>query len=172
MNTIRSYLKYFVIILIGFQGSLVHSFMSGVEKEKDGGQKLEITSGVIHMGPKSVNVFAGYGVFENNSDKNIEIYKLTSPVFDNTEIHSTKISNSGTAKMIKLESLLIPADKNVKLNHGAKHVMFLGKRRDLKIGEIIKVVAYDRNEIRYMLHFKVIDPRDSNKHSDHHHHAH
>ncbi|MBH44815.1 MAG: hypothetical protein CMD88_05105 [Gammaproteobacteria bacterium] len=170
MNTSNLLTKFFAIVFVVFIGTKTHAFMSGVDVHKDGGQKLEIRKGVIHMGPKNTNVFAGYGVFENNSDENIEIYKLTSPVFDKTELHTTEISSSGTAKMRHLKSLSIPAKNTIQLDHGAKHVMFLGKRRDLQIGEVIKVVAYDRNEVRYMLHFKVIDPRKSNESINHHMH--
>ena len=76
---------------------------------------------------------------------------------------------NGTAKMIHEEDLLIPAGKEVVLESGGSHFMLMGPRRDIEVGQIIKMIVLDKRETRYMFDLKVIDPRKAHGH-DHHMH--
>ena len=148
----------------------VYSFMSGVSPEKDGGPKLELVSGVVHKGPPNSQVTVGYGTIKNNTNNDLIITGARSPVYDEVQIHSMEYTNSGMAKMIHQRSLLIPAGKEVNFKSGGSHFMLMGPRRDLKVGESIKMVVRDKAEVRYMFDLKVIDPR--NDHGNHDHHMH
>lgn len=147
-----------------------HSFMSGVKPEKDGGAAIEILSGVIHTSPPGSNVNAGYGTIINNTSNDIILTQFRSPVFDSLEAHSMEYSAQGIAKMIHMHELLIPANNEVRLTSGGLHLMFIGKRRDLTLGEEILVVTTDKKEVRYMLNLKVTDPRVGHNNHDHHMH--
>ena len=164
--------KYIILTLaISLITSNSHAFMTGVEPEKDGGVAIEFISGVIHMAPPGSNVNAGYGVLRNNTDKDIILKSFRSPVFDSTEAHTMEYSNNGTAKMRHLNELIIPANNQLVLKSGGLHIMFIGKRRDIKLGEDILIISRDNHEVRYMLKMKVIDPRSgSHGHDDHHMH--
>jgi len=147
----------------------VHAFMSGVSPEKDGGPKLQLIQGVIYKGPPNSSVTVGYGIIKNNTKKDLSITGVRSPVYDEVQIHSMEYTNSGTAKMIHQEILLIPAGKEVVLESGGLHFMLMGPRRDIEVGQIIKMIVLDKRETRYMFDLKVIDPRKSHSH-DHHMH--
>lgn len=155
-----------------FMTSSSFAFMSGVKPELDGGVELEIIDAVIHMGPPNSPVNAGYGVLKNNTNAPIELTTFRSPVFDELQIHEMKFDSDGTAKMMKLEKITIPAKGQVSLEPGGNHIMLINKRRDLKMNENVLVVTIAADEVRYMLKFKVIDPRSSSgsSHSDHHMH--
>ena len=164
-------MKNILSLILGLALSTnVYSFMSGVSPEKDGGPKLEIINGVIHMGPPNSLVTVGYGVIKNNTKNDLIITGARSPVYDEVQIHSMDYSSSGTAKMIHQKTLLIPAGKEVTLESGGLHFMLMGPRRDLKVNENIKMVVRDKAEVRYMFELKVIDPR--NDHVGHDHHMH
>ena len=164
-------MKNILSLILGLALSTnVYSFMSGVSPEKDGGPKLEIINGVIHMGPPNSPVTVGYGVIKNNTKNDLIITGARSPVYDEVQIHSMDYSSSGTAKMIHQKTLLIPAGKEVTLESGGLHFMLMGPRRDLKVNENIKMVVRDKAEVRYMFELKVIDPR--NDHVGHDHHMH
>ena len=77
-----------------------------------------------------------------------------------------------TAKMIHNKNLIIPAGKEVVLESGGSHMMLMGPRRDIQAGEIVKMIARDKMETRYMLDLKVIDPRSSHDHDHNHDHKH
>ena len=144
-----------------------NAFMTGVKPEKDGGVAMEIISGVIHTAPPGSNVNVGYGILRNNTDKDIILKSFRSPVFDNTEAHTMEYSDAGTAKMRHLNELKIPANGELVLESGGLHLMFIGMRRDIIVGDEIMIITRDNHEVRYMLVMKVIDPRSS--HDDNHH---
>ena len=80
-------------------------------------------------------------------------------------------SDNGTAKMIHLKNISVPAKSDLTLKPGGHHLMLINKRRDLILDEDIMVVVFAEDSVRYMLHFKVIDPRLENN-SNHNHHNH
>ncbi len=159
--------KYIILtFIVSLATSNAYAFMTGVKPEKDGGVALEFISGVIHMAPPGSNVNAGYGVLRNNTDKEIVLKSFRSPVFDSTEAHTMEYSDNGTAKMKHLKELIIPANGELTLESGGLHLMFIGKRRDIKLDEEILIISRDNKEVRYMLVMKVIDSRTN------HHHMH
>ena len=113
------------------------------------------------------------GRFIFNTDKDISLTTFRSPVYDNLEVHGMEYTSDGTAKMKNVPILTIPANGEAILGKGGLHLMFMGNRRDIQLGEEILVVTFDTDEVRYMLNFKVIDPRESIKHDhSHDHHMH
>jgi len=158
-------------IILFFTSSESFSFMNGVKTELDGGQALEVVDGVIHQGPPSSSVNVAYGILRNNTDEDITLTVFRSPVFDDLQIHDMEYSDNGTAKMIHLKSISVPAKSDLTLKPGGHHLMLINKRRDLILDEDIMVVVFAEDSVRYMLHFKVIDPRlenNSNQNHDHH----
>ena len=145
------------IILLAHTSS--YAFMSGVNPDKDGGAELSIIKGIILQGPPNISVNAAYGVLKNITDEDITLIRLTSPVFDSVQLHDMEYSDDGKAKMVHITRPLIPANGELKLAPGGKHLMMLNRRRDLKVGEIIKMMVESNKERRYMLDLKVIDPR-------------
>ena len=158
-------------IILFFTSSESFSFMSGVKTELDGGQALEVVDGVIHQGPPSSSVNVAYGILRNNTDEDITLTVFRSPVFDDLQMHNMEYSDNSTAKMIHLKSISVPAKSDLTLKPGGHHLMLINKRRDLILDEDIMVVVIAEDSVRYMLHFKVIDPRlenNSNQNHDHH----
>ena len=160
-----------LFVILFFTSSESYSFMSGVKTELDGGQELEIINGVIHQGPPNSSVNVGYGTFRNNTSKDITLTVFRSPVFDDLQMHTMEHSDNGTAKMIHLKTISVPAKSDLSLKPGGHHLMLINKRRDLALGENIMVVTIAEDTVRYMLNFKVIDPRlenDSKQNNDDH----
>ena len=164
-------ITFFYALILLFNTN-TYAFMSGVDPSRDGGKQLEFIDGVILTGPPSVKVNAGYGIFKNNTDEEINLIRLTSPVFDEIQLHDMQYDSNGTAKMIRINEFIIPANGQINLEKGGKHFMLIERRRELKSGQIIKMVVEDKNERRYMLHLKVNNPmdHDNNGHQDHHMH--
>ena len=167
---------YSLLFIILLPHTSSYAFMSGVSPDKDGGAELSIIKGIILQGPPNISVNAGYGVLKNITDEDITLIRLTSPVFDGVQLHDMEYSDGGKAKMVHITKPLIPAGGELKLAPGDKHLMLINRRRDLKVGEIIKIMVESNKERRYMLELKVIDPRQEKSHksdSEHHHmHSH
>ena len=150
---------YSLLFIILLTHTNSYAFMNSVSPDKDGGAELSIIKGIILQGPPNISVNAAYGVLKNITDEDITLIRLTSPVFDSVQLHDMEYSDDGNAKMVHIEKPLIPANGELKLAPSGKHLMMLNRRRDLKIGEIIKVMVESSKERRYMLELKVIDPR-------------
>lgn len=162
--------KLLSLILFTVLSSNAYSFMSGVSPEKDGGPKLELIEGIIHKGPPNSSVTVGYGIIKNNTDKDLVITGVKSPVYDDVQVHAMEYSNAGTAKMIHQKTLLVPARQEVILKSGGSHFMLMGPRRDIEVGQNIKMIVRDEQETRYMFDLTVIDPRHNHDSHDHHMH--
>ena len=164
-------MKNTIFLTLGLIFSInAYSFMSGVSPEKDGGPKLELIKGVIHKGPPNSQVTVGYGIIRNNTKNDLIITGSRSPVYDDVQIHYMKYSDSGTAKMIHEQNLLVPAGKEVVLESGGSHFMLMGPRRDIAVGENIKLMVRDKAEVQYIFDLKVIYP--IHDHGSHDHHMH
>ena len=147
------------------------AFMSGIDESRDTQGELEISGAYIPLGPPGM-MSVGYLKITNTSDEDIGFDKFSSPVFDSVEVHGTEHKN-GVARMTHLKSLIIPANSTVELKPGHTHLMLVGPRRDIKAGENIMMIGLGFNEKRYMIKFRVIDPRDDHTdHTDHSHHSH
>ena len=91
-------------------------------------------------------VTSGYANITNNTDVTISIDSITSPNFKTVEIHETIIV-SGIARMIEIEQLTIPANNDVVLKRGGKHIMFFDPTENIKIGKNIKLnIKLSNNE--------------------------
>lgn len=67
---------------------------------------------------------AGYLVITNTTDQAVLITGVESPQFANVEIHETTMRD-GIARMRELDSLEVPANGNVVLARGGKHLMLM-----------------------------------------------
>ncbi len=157
-------LLYFIILL----PSISFAFMSGIDESRDTQGELEISGAHIPLGPPGM-MSVGYLKITNTSDEDIGFDKFTSPVFDSVEVHGTQHEN-GVARMKHIKSLIIPANSTVELKPGHTHLMLVGPRRDMKVGENIMMIGLGSNEKRYMIKFRVIDPRDENMNHINHNH--
>ncbi len=164
MKKLSSYIVFFLTVFV-YANS--HAFMSGVSPEKDGGSDLQILKGKIFKGPPSVRVNAGYGILKNISEEDIKLIRLTTPVFDEVQLHDMEYSSDGRAKMVQIKTPIIPAKGELLLENGGKHLMLINRRRDLKVGELIKMMAESEKEKRYMIELQVVDPRQEGSHGHH-----
>jgi copper(I)-binding protein len=149
------------------------AFMSGIDPSRDTQGELDIIGATIPLAPANASVNAGYVKFTNTSDKDVEFYRFTSPVYDSVEMHITE-NKSGSAKMKQVKTILVPANSSLELKPGGAHLMLIGPRRTVNAGEQVLMIAQDAQERRFMLKFTVIDLRQetSQNHGNHNDHNH
>src|SRR5450830_245887 len=68
------------------------------------------------------------------SKKDTTLVNITTDAAEHTQIHSMTMDN-GVMKMRELESLAIPAGKMINLAPGGMHLMLMGLKKPLKVGE-------------------------------------
>tara|TARA_Y100000768_G_scaffold105029_1_gene76958 strand:+ start:149 stop:574 length:426 start_codon:yes stop_codon:yes gene_type:complete len=107
---------------------------------------ISLTNLEIYAPLPGNTVTSGYANITNNTDVTVSIDSITSPNFKTVEIHETIIV-SGIARMIEIEQLTIPANNDVVLKRGGKHIMFFDPTENIKIGKNIKLnIKLSNNE--------------------------
>ena len=81
---------------------------------------------------------AAFFVIKNNSDKDIAITSANSDIAEKNELH-THIKENKMMKMIKIEKLVVPAKSSLELKSGSDHVMLMGLKKELKVGDEINL---------------------------------
>ncbi|MCC5810418.1 MAG: copper chaperone PCu(A)C [Ectothiorhodospiraceae bacterium] len=115
---------------------------------------------------------AAYMVLENNGEETRELVGGSSPQFGRVEIHES-VEEDGVARMVKQESLRIPAGEKVVLEPGGYHVMLMRREVDaLRDGDYVDLELEFDNGARKMLRVPVRKAEAG--HGGHHggHHSH
>jgi len=109
---------------------------------------LTITDAWIRPAPPNARSMAAYFKLNNNSKSDIKISETLSPAFHMTMIHETVIEDE-VASMRHLEELVIPAGKSVKLTPMGKHIMLMGPKASLAVGDSTEISLIDSTGQHY-----------------------
>ena len=102
------------------------------------GADVEIDGAYARASIPNVPNSAAFFVIKNNSDKDIAITSANSDVAEKNELH-THIKENQMMKMIKIEKLVVPAKSSLELKSGGDHVMLMGLKKELKVGDEISL---------------------------------
>ena len=102
------------------------------------GADVEIDGAYARASIPNVPNSAAFFVIKNNSDKDIAITSANSDAAQKNELH-THIKENKMMKMIKIEKLVVPAKSSLELKSGSDHVMLMGLKKELKVGDEINL---------------------------------
>ena len=102
------------------------------------GADIEIEGAYARASIPNVPNSAAFFVIKNNSDKDIAITSANSDVAEKNELH-THIKENKMMKMMKIEKLVVPAKSSLELKSGGDHVMLMGLKKELKVGDEINL---------------------------------
>ena len=102
------------------------------------GADVEIDGAYARASIPNVPNSAAFFVIKNNSDKDIAITSANSDIAEKNELH-THIKENQMMKMIKIEKLVVPAKSSLELKSGGDHVMLMGLKKELKVGDEISL---------------------------------
>ena len=108
-----------------------------VDFSDEKGGTFAIMNPVIRT-PMAGRPTAGYFDFNYNYKFPDRIIAVASPAFKRVEMHDS-VTESGMKKMVKLDTLELPAKSSIKFAPGGKHLMLFDPTKTLKSGELIKV---------------------------------
>lgn len=144
------------VLLIMLAGMLLLSACGGGMKNASG--KLEANNYWARAAMKDGNS-AAYMMLSNGLAQDVEIVGASSDVANAVEVHLSTMEN-GVMKMQKQESVLLPAGQMLELKPGSYHVMLIGLKRELKVGEEITVTLHFKNHDDITLTVPVKDAAD------------
>lgn len=102
------------------------------------GADIEIEGAYARASIPNVPNSAAFFVIKNNSDKDIAITSANSDIAEKNELH-THIKENKMMKMMKIEKLVVPAKSSLELKSGGDHVMLMGLKKELKVGDEINL---------------------------------
>jgi hypothetical protein len=97
--------------------------------------KLEVRNYWTRAAAKGGNG-AAYMLIDNGTSMHHELIGASSDVADATEIHLSKMEN-GVMQMERQMAVSLPTGEMVEFKPGGLHVMFIGLKQDLKVGDSI-----------------------------------
>ena len=100
---------------------------------------VRVTGAWIREAPPMARVMAGYMVILNRGKSTVWITRVSSPAFGAAEMHRTVIKN-GMGRMIRQQSLRIPAGGTLVLKPRSYHIMLFRPVKPLKAGAKVPVV--------------------------------
>ncbi len=92
----------------------------------------------IRHAPPVAKVMAGYLVIHNPMDETVVLQGAESSMFKRVEIHRTEMKGE-MAAMKRQERVEIPAHGYLEFAPGGLHLMLVGPRRPLSVGEEVEV---------------------------------
>ena len=102
------------------------------------GADVEIDGAYARASIPNVPNSAAFFVIKNNSDKDIAITSANSDIAEKNELH-THIKENQMLKMMKIEKLVVPAKSSLELKSGSDHIMLMGLKKELKVGDEINL---------------------------------
>ena len=76
------------------------------------------------------------------------------------EVHLSEMDANGVMKMSQQESVPLPADTELVLKPGGYHIMMIGLKKDLNVGDEIVVTLHFQNHEDIVLKVSVMDMAD------------
>ncbi len=120
--------------------ALFSIFTSPVYAEEDANEPcLTIQNAWIAEAPPVSKVMVAYLTIINETSEKIEIVRAESDLYSSIEFHETKHEN-GIARMIRHQSLTIPANNKLILQRGGNHLMLFNPTKALKANDEVKII--------------------------------
>jgi protein SCO1/2 len=119
-----------------------------VSRDTDGTQELVIENAWIRPAPPGSQSMAAYFDLQNNSDQDIVIVDSKSSAFSMAMIHNTAIKD-GISSMNHVNELLVPANSKVSLSPLAMHMMLMGPKQALKLGDSAEIELITNDGRKY-----------------------
>jgi copper(I)-binding protein len=103
----------------------------------------------------------------NHSTESDELIGASSNVADMVEIHESMMAND-VMQMQRIDSVPLAADQEVIFEPGGLHIMLIGVKQDLVLGEHIGVVLHFKNheDIVVEVHIEDTMPEDDHMHME------
>ena len=89
---------------------------------------------------------AVYFVLQNDSTEHDELIEVSSDLADSVEMHeSSMMEGTDVMQMNRVTSVALDADSKVTFAPGGLHVMLVGVKNELKIGDVVEITLHFRN---------------------------
>jgi len=89
---------------------------------------------------------AVYFVLQNDSTQQDELIDVSSNLANAVEMHeSSMVADTDVMQMNQVSSVALDADSEVVFTPGGLHVMLVGVKNELKLGDVVEILLHFRN---------------------------
>lgn len=99
---------------------------------------VEVEEPYVRAVPAGQPNSAAFMTLVNDSMTAYKLKSASSPVAETVELH-THTNNNGVMEMRKIDEIEIPAGGKVELKPGGLHIMLIGLKQELKVGEEVEI---------------------------------
>lgn len=85
---------------------------------------------------------AVYLMLANGTSQDVELIGASSDAASAVEVHLSQMSADGVMQMLKQDVVSIPSKKMLELKPGSYHIMMIGLKQDLNVGDNISVTLH------------------------------
>ncbi len=99
-----------------------------------------------------------YFVLQNNSTEQDELIDVSSNLAESVEMHeSSMVSGTDVMQMNRVSSVAVDANSEVTFAPGGLHLMLVGVKNELKVGDVIEILLHFRNHADIPVNVSVAD---------------
>lgn len=103
---------------------------------------------------------AAYMMVKNFTDADDAVIGASSDVANAVELHLSQMGEDGTMQMIQQEMFDLPARGGIELKPGSYHIMLIGLKQELKVGDEFTLTLHFQNHEDLTLTIPVKDAAD------------
>jgi copper(I)-binding protein len=115
---------------------------------------LTVDGAWIAEAPPNAHVMVGYMTINNATSNDIEIIKAESDLYSSIEFHET-VHEGSMARMLRHDSLAIPAHGSTQLKRGGKHLMLFNPKKRLTAGDTVAITLTTKNKTTMTINITV-----------------
>jgi len=120
----------------------------------------------VRATPGAAKVSAGYAVIVNDGKSDDVLLAVRTPLAGMAQLHASAAAD-GVMRMESVDELVVPAGMEVVLQPGDYHLMFMGLRKPLQVGDDIPLTFSFKNQGDVTVSARVM-PLSASGPSDHH----
>jgi len=97
---------------------------------------LSVTDARARAVPPTAEISAAFMTLTNNANEDVALVSAQSSVAESVELHTNSMTD-GKMKMRRIDQIELPAQQSTKLEPGGLHIMLIGLKKPLKMGETV-----------------------------------
>jgi len=117
---------------------------------------IEVKEPYARATPVNTPNSAAFMTLENKTNKDVSLIEVISDIAQATELHTSDVKD-GVRTMYKVDKVDIPANSSTILKPGGFHIMFIGLKKPLKVGETIEINLKFSNDTTQTIKAEVKD---------------
>lgn len=148
-----------ILMMLVLVGTLLLTACGAAGDEHTDGTDIEAHDFWARTALKEGNS-AAYMLLHNHTETDDELIGASSDVAASVEIHLSQMNANGTMEMIPQESIALPAEGDLELKPGSYHIMIIGLKQDLNVGDEITLTLHFKNHEDITLTIPVMEAQN------------